>query len=90
MLNLKQRLRAEGVFDPEYVCWMVDNAVEWLDGYIESQLAKSDDPQKELETLLDIHEKASPEDAALLLRMQLNAMVGKPMFDRILPNGGGG
>jgi len=79
LLNLKRRLRKEGVFDPEYICWCFDSAVEWAGNFIENKLSKADDPQKELELLLKPTEtmEVNGKEKLMLMRMQLNMALGK-------------
>ena len=83
LLNLKQRLRADGVFDPEYIAWSFDSAVEWVGGYIESKLYKAEDAQAELDALLkaDAPDEIDGTDAALLVRMKLNMALGNTPFE---------
>lgn len=69
------------MFDPEYVSWMFDNAVEWVDGYVQGKLMKADDPQAELEFLLLPPETPSMQDTLTLLRMKLNTAVAQASRD---------
>ena len=74
-MNLKRSLRRDGAFDPEYLCWMFDNACEWLDGYIQGRLMKAEDAQLELETLLGIHGEPDTDEELMLLRLKLTRAV---------------
>lgn len=42
MLKLKARLRREGVFDPEFICYCFDKAVIWTGHYVESHANEYD------------------------------------------------
>lgn len=42
LLKLKKRLRHEGVFDPEFICYCFDKAVVWTGHYVENHANSHD------------------------------------------------
>ncbi len=86
MLKLKRLLRREGQFDPDILCYCFDRAVLYFGHWVDATLMETDNEGHPLHTLSELldreaHEPVSAEDAALLLRMQMNTLVGKPVLD---------
>lgn len=45
LYKLKKRLKRDGVFDPEFICWCFDKAVQYCDSYVENYANKYDSKQ---------------------------------------------